>query len=123
MIANLKHGWQPYIDARMVFTALDKTSYKANGIGLPEMSMKPYFEYGIGVQKMVGDYFTGYLMATMRAGGRQGVTFQSGLRWKVGKFKSIQDKNIEKVQNIQKNKGRITDNSTPNSKYENLKKL
>ena len=78
--ANLKNGWQPYAFAGMVWNIMNNTQYTANNIVLPSMSIKPYVEYGIGVQKTWKDSITGYLQTMIRNGGRQGVALQFGLR-------------------------------------------
>ena len=84
-IGNLKHGWQPYVGVQMVWNIMDKADYKANDIPLPQMSVKPYFQYGVGVQKRWGERFTGFVQAMMRNGGRNGIALSGGLRWAIGK--------------------------------------
>ena len=46
-IANTKTGWQPYASVGMVWNLFNETTATANGVKLPEMSMKPYVEYGL----------------------------------------------------------------------------
>lgn len=94
-IGNLNHGWQPYASVGMVWNLMNKTHVEANGVRLPEMSVKPYVEYGVGVQKQIGDRFTGYFQAMMRNGGRNGIALTGGFRWALGR----DGKPIEKVQN------------------------
>ena len=84
-IGNLKNGWQPYAGISMVWSIMDQTDYKANDIPLPEMSVKPYFQYGIGLQKRWGDRFTGFGQLMMRNGGRNGIAMSAGFRWAIGK--------------------------------------
>lgn len=84
-IGNLKNGWQPYVSLQMVWNLIDKTKFMANEVSLPEMSVKPYFQYGLGVQKRVGERFTGYGQAMIRNGGRNGIALQFGFRWALGK--------------------------------------
>ena len=93
-IANLKNGWQPYASVGMVWNILDDTKVMANDVRLPEMSIKPYVEYGLGVQKRWKDKYTGYVQAMIRNGGRNGVSLTGGFRWALGK----EGKPIEKVQ-------------------------
>ena len=52
---------------------------------LPYMSIKPYVQYGVGIQKHYGDRLTGYGQAMFRNGGRDGVAFSLGLRYAIGK--------------------------------------
>ena len=81
IIGNLKNGWQPYLGVQMVWNIIDKAKFKANNVELPNMSINPYIQYGVGVQKKVGDRFTGFGQAMMRNGGRSGVSLQFGFRW------------------------------------------
>lgn len=81
LIGNLKKSWQPYLSLQMVWNAMDKTHFRANEVSLPQMSIDPYFQYGLGLQKKVGDRFTGFGQAMLRAGGRAGVAFTFGFRW------------------------------------------
>ena len=92
-VLNCKNGWQPYASVGMVWNILDSTKVTANDVRLPEMSTKPYVEYGIGVQKRWNDKYTGYLQAMVRNGGRNGVALTGGFRWAIGK----DSKPVEKV--------------------------
>jgi len=49
------------------------------------MSIKPYVQYGVGLQRRWGERFTGYVQAMIRNGGRNGVALSAGFRWAVGK--------------------------------------
>lgn len=82
-IGNLKNGWQPYIGLQMVWNVMDKARFKANDVSLPNMSVDPYFQYGIGLQKRIGDRFTGFGQAMLRNGGRNGIALQFGFRWAI----------------------------------------
>lgn len=84
-IGNLKNGWQPYASVQMVWNILDKTEFKANNVSLPDMSVKPYVQYGVGVQKHIGERLTGFGQAMIRNGGRNGVALSFGFRWALGK--------------------------------------
>lgn len=84
-VANLKNGWQPYAGISMVWNIMDKTKFMANDVRLPQLSVKPYVQYGVGVQKTWGDKFTGFVQSMIRNGGRDGIAFQAGLRWTFGK--------------------------------------
>ena len=84
-IGNLKNGWQPYVNLRMVWNLMGKSDFTAANTSLPELSVKPYFEYGLGLQKRWGDRFTGFGQAMLRAGGRTGVGVGFGFRWALGK--------------------------------------
>ncbi|MBR6099264.1 hypothetical protein IKP85_05910 [bacterium] len=91
-IGNLKHGWQPYMGVQMVWNIMDKTDFKAQSVSLPDMSVKPYVQYGVGLQKRWGERFTGFGQVMMRNGGRNGVALSAGFRWAIGKDKK-QSKN------------------------------
>jgi len=93
-IGNLKNGWQPYASVGMVWNILDDTKVTANDVRLPEMSVKPYVEYGLGIQKRWNDKFTGFGQVMIRNGGRNGVALTAGFRWALGK----EGKPIEKTQ-------------------------
>lgn len=82
-IGNLKNGWQPYIGLQMVWNLIDKSKFYANNVSLPDMSIDPYFQYGLGVQKRVGERFTGFGQAMLRNGGRNGIALQFGFRWAI----------------------------------------
>lgn len=82
-IGNLKNSWQPYIGLQMVWNVMDRARFKANDVSLPNMSVDPYFQYGIGLQKRIGDRFTGFGQAMLRNGGRNGIALQFGFRWAI----------------------------------------
>lgn len=83
IIGNLKNGWQPYLGVNMVWNIMDRTQFKANDVSLPELSVKPYIEYGAGLQKRWGERFTGFFQVMLRNGGRNGVGLQLGFRWTI----------------------------------------
>jgi hypothetical protein len=58
------------------------------GLSLPELSVKPYVRYGIGLRKTWGDRFTGFFQTYLTNGGRNGVGLQAGFRWAIGKDNS-----------------------------------
>ena len=83
---NTKNGWQPYLGVNMVWNLLDDSKVTANDVRLPEMSIRPYVQYGLGVQKnFKEDRFTAYGQAMIHNGGRNGISLTGGLRWNVGK--------------------------------------
>jgi len=84
-IGNLKNGWQPYASVQMVWNLLDQTRFSANNVSLPNMSVKPYVQYGLGLQKRWGEKFTAFGQAMLRNGGINGIALQFGLRWTIGK--------------------------------------
>lgn len=95
-IANTKNGWQPYIGVNMIWNLLDKSKVSANDVRLPEMSIKPYIQYGVGVQKRFKDRYMAFGQAMIQNGGRNGISLTAGFRWAVGK----EGKPLEKVQRI-----------------------
>ncbi len=84
-IGNLKNGWQPYASVQMIWNIIDDTKFKANDVSLEQLSVKPYIQYGLGVQKRWGERFTGYAQAMIRNGGRNGIALSAGFRWALGK--------------------------------------
>ena len=121
-IGNLKNGWQPYAGVQMVWSIMDQTNFHANDIPLPQMSVKPYFQYGIGVQKRWGERFTGFFQAMLRNGGRNGVALSAGFRWALGKAPSaksaVTPKTSKSKQTVvkQQDKKVIKSSSTKTSK-------
>lgn len=93
-MGNVGRGWQPYASVGMVWNVLNDTKVRANDIRLPEMSIRPYVEYGVGLQKTWNDRCAGFLQAMLRNGGRNGVALSFGFKWALGK----EGKPIEKVQ-------------------------
>ncbi len=87
IVGNTEGGWQPYLSAAMVWNFFNDTDVRANGIKLPEMSMDPYVEYGLGIQRVVNNDFTCYLQSLVRNGGRTGVSLTGGMSWAVGQKK------------------------------------
>lgn len=82
-IGNLKNGWQPYASVSVVMNFMDKAKFHANDVTLPEMAVKPFVLYGVGVQKRWGERFTGFFQTMLRSGGRNGIGFQLGFRWTI----------------------------------------
>ncbi len=96
LIGNLKNGWQPYLSFRMLWNIIDDTKVQAAFINLPQTTVKPYCEYGLGVQKTWGERLTGFGQAMFRGGGRNGVAFTFGFRIALGKLNDKhQAKDIE----------------------------
>ena len=87
-IGNLKNGWQPYASVSMVWNIMDKTHFHANEVALPDMSVKPFVKYGVGVRKSWGERFTAFFQTYFTNGGRNGVGLQAGFRWTLGGNKS-----------------------------------
>ena len=88
-IGNFKDLFQPYAAISLAWNILDKTKFQADDVYLPELSIKPYVRYGVGVQKRLGDYFLGFIQAYITNGGRNGIGIQLGLRWSIGKIKEM----------------------------------
>ena len=80
-IMNTKNGWQPYATVNMVWNILDKQDVRANDVRLPEMSIDPYVQYGLGIQKRFKDKFMAFGQALVSNGSRNGVSLSFGLRW------------------------------------------
>lgn len=79
-IGNFKNYLQPYISVSMIWNVIDHAKFQADDVYLPNLSVKPYVQYGIGVQKRWGDRVTGFFETMIRNGGRNGVALQLGLR-------------------------------------------
>ena len=84
-IANLKNGWQPYMAVNMRWNIIDKTHFSLQDVTIPDMSIDPYIEYGLGLQRRWGERFTGFGQAMIRNGGRNGVMLSFGFKWLIGR--------------------------------------
>ena len=80
-IANLDNGWRPYLGVSMIWNLLNESHFKADGIRLPETSIKPYVKYGVGLQKSWNERTSSYVQAYVTNGGRDGVGLQAGFSW------------------------------------------
>ena len=81
---------------------MDKTDFLANNVSLPELSVKPFVKYGVGVRKTWGERCTGFLQAYFTGGGRNGVGLQAGFRFALGKDKSSSVKSSQNMPEIPK---------------------
>ncbi len=85
LFANTKNGWQPYASFDFRWNIMDKADFSAADIALPQISIKPYVEYGVGVQKRFKDKISGHIQTLIRNGGRNGIAFSFGLDILLGK--------------------------------------
>jgi hypothetical protein len=83
-IGNFKGGWQPYLGVNMVWNLMGDSNSFANGVKLPSMTIKPYVQYGLGVQKRIKHHFMAFGQAMVQNGGRNGISLTCGFRWAVG---------------------------------------
>ncbi len=81
---NTKNHWQPYAFVGMNWNIMDSGHFKAADTTLPELSMKPYVHYGLGIQKLFSDNFTAFAQVAIRNGGRNGVGGTLGMKWILG---------------------------------------
>lgn len=86
-IGNLENGWHPYATVRMIWNLLDKTDFAAQQVSLPYLSVKPYVEYGIGIEKKWDDNVSCFLQTMIRNGGRNGVALSFGYKHLLGRKK------------------------------------
>ena len=63
---------------------MNESKVTANNVKLPEMSVKPYVEYGVGIQRNWAEKYTGFLQAMIRNGGRNGIALTGGFRFLLG---------------------------------------
>lgn len=83
LIGNFKNYLQPYLSVSIVWNILDDSRFQANDVYLPELSVKPFVQYGAGVQKRWGERLTGFVEAMIRNGGRNGIALMFGLRFTI----------------------------------------
>ena len=119
VIGNLKNGWQPYASVSMVWNLMGESDATANGVKLPEMSIKPYVQYGVGLQKRIKDHFMAYGQAMVQNGGRNGVSLTAGFRWAIGHDNC----KYEKTQHQPEVKQNLTMKQTKSSNGEILKQV
>lgn len=81
---NTRNNWQPYLTAGMNWNIMNDSEFKANMTSLPDLSMKPYVQYGLGIQRTVNDNFTAYGQVLLRNGGRNGIAANAGFRYLFG---------------------------------------
>ena len=84
-IWKLPKGWQFYLATQMVWNLNDKAKYYAADVALPQMSVNPYIQYGLGLQKEWSDNFSGHLQTMITDGGRSGVALTAGFQWRIGR--------------------------------------
>ena len=113
LVGNLKDGWQPYLSASMVWNLMGESDTTANGVQLPQMSIKPYVQYGVGVQKRVKDHFMAYGQAMIQNGGRNGISLTAGFRWALGhKECKFKEQKVEKPKKEKKVKVQSVQNES-----------
>lgn len=103
-IGNLNNGWQPYASVNMVWNIMGKSDATANGVKLPSMSIKPYVQYGLGIQKRIKDHFLAYGQAMIQNGGRNGISLTAGFRWAFGHDDCYYENKTSKIKKINKTK-------------------
>ena len=80
IIGNFKDYFQPYLSVSMVWNIIDSAKFQANDVYLPNMSVKPFVQYGAGLQKRFNDRVTAFFETLLRNGGRNGVALLLGIR-------------------------------------------
>ena len=84
-----RETWSAYITLQYMYNINQATCGRAGNVDLPSLSMdRGYIQYGIGVNKKFTDRFSGFLQAVVRNVGRNGVGFQAGFQWRLGKGSS-----------------------------------
>ena len=106
-IRNTKSGWQPYLAAGFVYNVMGQTQtgvsdLYGNNVQLPALSIKPYAEYGLGIQKLWNDKFTGFMQGMIRSGGRNGIAITLGFRWALGPEKPKKEPPKHEIKKPQK---------------------
>lgn len=84
LIMNTEGGWQPYLTAGMNWNIMNDAEFRANAATLPYLSVKPYVQYGLGIQRTINDNFTAYAQVLLRHGGRNGIAGNAGLKYIFG---------------------------------------
>ena len=79
-IFNFDDSLQSYLGVSGVFTIMGESKFETADISLPRISLDPYGQYKLGIQKRWGERSLGYAQTTLRSGGRTGAELQLGLR-------------------------------------------
>lgn len=80
VIGNFKNYLQPYFSVSVAWNLIDHTKFQADEVYLSDLSVKPYVQYGVGVQKRWKDRATCFIESMIRNGGRNGIALALGLR-------------------------------------------
>ena len=118
VIGNTKEGWQPYASVNMIWNLMGETDATANNHKLPEMSIKPYVQYGVGIQRKIQDKCSAYAQAMIQNGGRNGISLTAGFKWALGKDLSKEKVNKDIKQFVEKtNSKRVLKQTEPEKTY------
>ena len=79
-MGSYTYVWMPYIGYSYYWNLVDDSKVKANNVVLPEISVKPYSEYALGVIKE-WDVVDSYFQLVYRNGGREGIDLQAGVSY------------------------------------------
>ncbi|MCL2485251.1 MAG: hypothetical protein FWF00_04235 [Endomicrobia bacterium] len=83
--AELQEGLQTYANMSYVWSLSESGNFRANDIDLPGLSVKPYFQYGLGVYKRVNENISTSAEIYGRAAGRSGVGGHLNVRYSFGR--------------------------------------
>lgn len=81
LIKDFDKDFSGYLTSRYVWNFYSGQDIYANNFSLPEINIKPYVEYGIGINKDIDNY-SAMLEITRRDGGREGWNGLVGLKYK-----------------------------------------
>lgn len=82
LAAQLKSGWRPYVGFNYYWNIIDNDKFRANNTVLPDVAVKPFAEYTLGVDKNWNSV-NSYAQFSYRDGGREGGDVELGLRWEL----------------------------------------
>ena len=84
--ADLSNRWTLYAGGSYIWNFMDDNgSFKADDMLMPQISIEPYLQYGVGISKSFGEHFKAGLEGFGRSLGREGYGGQVTLRWNFGK--------------------------------------
>ena len=79
-IVGRSFSWgQPYAQVAFATNLMDKTKFEAEGIDLPEFSVKPYMKYGLGVRQVWLGQWNCFLQTYVTTGGVRDIGVQAGI--------------------------------------------
>lgn len=81
---NLTRTLQVYLKANAIWNIYGKTKFTVDDAAMPELSVKPYIQYGAGVEKVWSGLFSTYAQALFNSIGRQGISAAAGFKLSFG---------------------------------------
>ncbi|MDR1695798.1 MAG: hypothetical protein LBR69_04110 [Endomicrobium sp.] len=82
--AELDDNFRTYADVSYVWSFMDNAVFMAGDTELPQLSIEPYLQYGVGLSKILGENLSASAEIYGRGAGRRGVGGHLNVRWSFG---------------------------------------